>query len=370
MAGADTFIPDKIGGQDILIDDAPFVGTVEFIDGVVVFGPSVMFLLMSDALLPPIVEAYSLIFTILIALFGLSLLVIKPAYKTVSEWLKDIRQFKQRETEYDKHLETDGGRAITDYNITPDNDTRRLTGVEKVHPHKNAIQMNDGTIAGILEFSGSNLDMATGSVMNNVIQQYSSSIGSQLEHDIQFYLPMRQISMTGTKEVYTERANERDTSPFMTGYLADRVDWIEGVSQGSFVREQYVIVPVRRREIYSQSMPGKSSPLEQIGGQVLVDIKRGLLGDDTVQSKQEVVRKQFRELENRMDTIDGILSVGPGNSSRRVSSAKCIALLKEFWEGNEINDDEFDAMIREMPAVLGPNTEQYDDNEDNIQTDD
>lgn len=353
--GSDTFIPERLGGRDILIDDAPLVGTVEFIDGVVVFGPSIVFLLVSDSVLPSTLEPYSLLLSILIAAAGASLLVLKPKYKTVSEWIKDLKSFRQREKSKKKKLTTDGGEPITSHDVTPDDDTRGLTQVEKVHPHNNSIELADGTVLAIIEFSGSNLDMASGEMVANVVQQYSNAIGSQLQNEIQFYLPMRKVSMRNTAKLYSNRKGDPNNSPFMSAYLDDREDWLTGLSDGAFIREQYVVIPVSRREIYSKNTVSSSSPIESLpGGEIALDIKRGLLGSE-IQSKQEVKRKQFRELDSRVDTISGILAKGPGNSASQVSAAKCVALLKEFWEGDDVLDGEFESMIREMPAVLGPN---------------
>lgn len=355
-----TFIPESIGGQDVLFDDAPLIGTIEFFDGVIVFGPAILFLMIGDLFLPRALEPYTMTISIVIAAIGSIFLVVKPNYMTVKEWVQTWKDFRSREKDLQKNLTSEDGGPIESIDAVPDDDTRQLTKVEKVYPNRDIIELEDGTMIAVLEFTGSNLDMASQENVLSVVEQYSRAVSSQLQHDIQFYLPMRPISMESTIETYQEQKKNVGTeqtieNQFMDAYLDDRVNWVASLGESSFIREQYVIVPVSRAEVYRQKMAGQQSGLEKLpGGDILEDIRIGLTGDAAMESKQEMRRKQLRELENRAENIGGILSKGPGNSFRMVQSKKSIALLKEFWEGERMLADEMDALSSEYPFSVGP----------------
>lgn len=348
-----SFVPDDIGGRDVLFDDAPLIGTVEFVDGVIMFGPAILFLMMGDLVLPRILEPYIMFFSIFLAIIGGSMLIVKPSYLTVTEWMGHWRKFQSREKELQKELTKSNGQPFDSVEATPDDDTRRLTQVESVYPARDVIELTDGTMIQILEFTGSNLDMASQEIVLNTVDAYARSVSSQLQHDIQFYLPMRPISLKSTRDVYKEEKHNLNTAEnidehFLETYMDDRIQWLQGLGEGSFIHEQYVVVPVTRGEVYDKSLAGQQTGLQKLpAGDVLSDIKRGLTGQGQIQSKQELKRKQFRELENRVDTVGSTLAKGQGNSYSVISSAKMLALLKEFWEGEKILEDEMDAMVSE-----------------------
>lgn len=346
-----SFMPDSVGSQDILFENAPFIGTVEFTDGILISAPAFIFIFVGDLILPTFLEGYTLIISILIAVFGGSLLLVKPSYLSLSEWFNQIYKFQQREKKMNKNLTNAEGKPFDSYEAVPDNDTRRLTKVSRVYPERGAIELEDNSIISIIEFTGSNLDMASSEVTNSTVNQYAESVSSQLEYDIQFYLPMRPVSTKSTRKVYSDRMNSENfqvsskRGNFMSTYLDDRVDWLNGLGGSSFIREQYVIVRVDNRDIRNKSVGTSGNGIRELpGGDIIADIKEGFTGEARMESKQEIRRKKLRELENRTENIGGILAVGPGNSYSTVSSKKAVSLIKEFWEGEKISQDEMVSM--------------------------
>lgn len=357
-----TFIPESVGAKDILFENAPIVGTVDFFDGVLIFFPAFLFLMVGDLILPNFLESYIVIFSIIIALFGLLLLIMKPSYMTLYQWLTIWKDFRLKEKDYEKNYTDENGNPFDSITAVPDDDTRKLTMVERVYPERDVVELTDGTMLSIIEFSGSNLDMASQEQIIGTVNQYSQRISSQLQNDIQFYMPLRPVSTDGTALRYKEKAEEHTVNTtddrFLDMYLEDRVSWVEGLSRNSFIREQYVVVPIEKSEVTSMSMQTSNSGLAAIpGGELMVDILRGLQGKTAMDSTQELQRKQLRELSKRRDTVREILTVGPGNKSKFVNYKKSIGLIKEFWEGDKIISDEMDSLSNEYPFSV-PSKEQ------------
>lgn len=350
----DTFVPDSVGSKDILFENAPLVGTVEFFDGVLVLTPAFIFLMTGEWILPGFLENYTMIFAIVIAILGSMFLIIKPTYISLYSWLQGIWDYQTRERDLEKSMSDNNGKPYESYEAVPDDDTRKLTMVSRVFPERKAIELENGDIIAILEFSGSNLDMASMQMKMGTVDSYARSVSSSIQDDIQFYLPMRPVSLDASKTVYEDNLegmsysveNER----YMQQYLEDRISWLDSLGDSSFVREQYVVVKVTDNDVYNQDVSVGQSGLEKLpGGEVLRDIKEGFTGEARLQSNQEIRRKKLRELQNRVENIGSALAVGPGNDYKVASSRKSISLIKEFWEGEKILEDEMMAMGSEQP---------------------
>lgn len=355
-----TFIPESIGSKDILFENAPIIGTVEFFDGVIIFSPAFVFLMIGEYILPSFLEPYIIIFTILIAMVGSTLLIMKPKYMTLYQWFDILKNYQSREKEMEKNFTDENGQPFNSISIVPDDDTRKLTKVDKIYPERNVIELDDGTIVTILEFKGSNLDMASPEQVVSTVNQYSNRLSSQLQKKIQFYMPMRPISLESTAKLYEDEQEGRNMrtmdDKFMDMYREDRISWVRTLSQSSYVREQYVIIPVEEKEIINDGVSTNSSGLNAVpGGELFQDIIRGLMGKSVVESKQEIKRRQLREISKRRDSIGSTLNVGPGNEYNVVSHKKCIALIKEFWEGDKIQSDEMDALTNEHDVMISSN---------------
>lgn len=350
----DTFVPDSVGSKDILFENAPLVGTVEFFDGVLVLTPAFIFLMTGEWILPGFLENYTMMFAIVIAILGSMFLIIKPTYISLYSWLQGIWDYQTRERDLEKSMSDNNGKPYESYEAVPDDDTRKLTMVSRVFPERKAIELENGDIIAILEFSGSNLDMASMQMKMGTVDSYARSVSSSIQDDIQFYLPMRPVSLDASKTVYEDNLegmsysveNER----YMQQYLEDRISWLDSLGDSSFVREQYVVVKVTDNDVYNQDVSVGQSGLEKLpGGEVLRDIKEGFTGEARLQSNQEIRRKKLRELQNRVENIGSALAVGPGNDYKVASSRKSISLIKEFWEGEKILEDEMMAMGSEQP---------------------
>lgn len=367
----DDFMPDSVGSEDVLFENLPFVGTVEFIDGVLVFLPAFIFIFTGNLFLPPILENYTIGIAVIIGLMGSMTLIIKPNHMTLYNWLSTIRDFRMREKEHKKSMSDLDGKPFESYEAVPDNDTRKLTKVSKVFPTRDTIELDDGSMVAIIEFKGSNLDMAQYDLKLSVVNQYAKSVSSQIENDIQFYMPMRPVSVESTARRYEDRSSNRNMEPdttrdaFMNRYLEDRSNWVRSLGTESYIREQYVVISVNDLDVVNQSVGATKSTWEKLpGGELLRDIYKGATGGVDFQSESEIRRKKIRELNNRVSEVGSALAVGPGNSYQLVDIEKSVSLIKEFWEGNKILSDEMSSMESEYPVSVGP-TDGQDQEESN-----
>ena len=372
-------IPDNVGGTETLFDEAPLVGTVEFNDGLVAFGPAILILFISQNLLPQEYSIISLIAAGITALIGIAFLFIKPSYLTLSEWVRNIWDYRQRPKELEKHLATDGGKPIKSIDLTPDNDTRNVLGVKKLHPNHDAVERTDGTMVSAVQFTGANLDTSDPDQWQGSINQFANFANNELRNDVQLYLPMRRFDPTTHINMYRDRVGDPDITGnrMMERYIEDRQAWMATVGANSFIREYYAIVSVSRASVYDQAIneDGGLAALDSLpGGQFIKDFIVGLTGGaGTAMGKKELQARQLRELERRRDDIKQSMAIGSNNEGEVIDADDLGVLLKEFWEGTTLHEDEGKGYARSRPFVIGEYdkmmAQMADDEEDEFEPD-
>lgn len=361
-------IPKNVGGTDTLLDDAPLVGTVEFYDGFFAFGPGIITLIVSQNLLPPTYGTFSLILSGFVTLLGVSLLFVKPTYLSLSEWIKLLFDFRQRNKEYEKNIVTDGGVQITDIDLTPENDTRTLLNLKKIHPQHNAVEREDGVMVGAVKFTGANLDTSEPEEWDGMIAALANYYNNELRRPIQLYLPMRRFDPTEKVQMYDE-VGQSDTysdNPLFKRYIEDRKAWLATIGMSSFVREYYAIVSVSRLDIFEKSLEkegGVDSLSKLPGGELLEGLSSSVKGLGGMMSKREIKARQLRELERQLTDLSNGMAIGETNHGHVVDGDTLGVLLKEFWEGETISSDEREGFARNRPFVIGDyDTKQKDEN--------
>lgn len=341
----DSFIPENIGRDDILFENLPIVGRVDFMDGAIVLMPFFVFTIFIAPSLPGIIGTYSSVISLLVLLLSSMILIFKPNHQTISKWLRVKYDFEQRENEYEMDFSSE---PIESYEAVPDDDTRKLTKINKVFPNYNTVELNDGTYVSAIQFTGANLDMASSEQKQRVIQKYAQKVGT-LDKSIQFYMPMRPVDLKETKKLYEDQLDSKsygvNNVEFMEDYIKNRTDWLERQASNKYIREYYVIVRVEDRDIHRQgSSMSKSSWSGLPGGELIEDLSAGLKSDDKLQSEKEMRRRKLREISKRREDVGSLLSVGPQNSYSVVQSDKLVGLLHEFWNGKKVPDDELSGM--------------------------
>lgn len=363
-------IPDNLGGTDTIFDNAPIVGAVQASDGFVAFGPALFLLFVFENILPSSLSIIGFIISGFAAFVGVLALLIKPSYLTLGQWISDIRRFRNAPDTYRKALpngegadDTDG--SVDSIEINSNRDTREKIDLERIYPQYGAIERPDDTVVGIVRVRGLNLDSATQRTINQKIQQFDNLVNQNLKNDIQLYMPMRQFDPTKQIDMYEDRLEDSEifqNDPLLQEYISDRISFITAMSMGSYIRRFYVVCEVPRQEVITdEAQAGEMKrALEQVPprglwSQLYIAIKGGRL---TTLNDDELKTRQLEQLEERRNEISNLFSGHLGCKTETLDADSVGVLLKEFWEGVHVNEDEEDGFIRRSPFVKGETDKQ------------
>lgn len=356
----DRRIPESLGTTDTLLDNAPLVGTVEVTDGFVAFGPAMSAFIISNQVFPADYQWMGFVVGFIVALVGLVFLLGKPNYISLSEWLRNYIEYRKRPRTTHKALQTDGGYSTGSKPITNSPDTRNTTLIEQIYPEANAIERTDGAVVGMVELGGINLDTALKSRWEQASGTLANFFNTQIQYEIQFYLPMRKFDPSGQIQLYENRADSAvdEDNALLLEYLDDRRSWFYGLSYDSYIRECYVIVAVDKSDVLNEQMGVDSDSVfnfitETKCGELLSDAFVGLRGTHTISrlTGYEMKERQLQELNRRLNEINSSMGSGESMATEIISADKAGILLKEYWEGVDIPKLEGENLIREKPIV-------------------
>jgi hypothetical protein len=295
-----------------------------------------------------------------IGFLGIVLLLASPDYMSLSGWLGTYREFRNRPSEVEKTVATDGGIDSDGVSLSSEPDTREFTNLDEIYPREGTVLLEDGSMMGAVECGGLNLDTASGDKWSMYAEKFANWFNTQITYDIQLYMPMRRFDPTNQEALYLDRASDEDISgnPVLEEYVTDRATWMRATSSQSFIREFYVLVKVSKREVLSDEFDqgDLERNLNKVpGGEVMDDFIKGLQGTDTSSnlSMQEIKDRQIREVKRRQEEISGGLGLGGKNKVTPVDGDHLGVLLKEYWEGTTVREDEAENFVRKTPYVTG-----------------
>lgn len=358
-------IPDNLGGTDNFFDNAPLVGAVQMSDGAVAFGPSLFLLFLFENILPQQFAIVGFFFSGVAALVGAAALLAKPSYLTLGEWISDIRRFRNEPDVYRKALPNGEGGDDEDgdtesIQVNSDQDTRSKIDIERIYPEYGAVERPDESLVGIVRIRGLNLDAASQQQLGQKIQQFDDFINRQLQEDIQLYMPMRQFDPTKQVDMYEERLEDSrviQNDPLLQEYISDRISFVTAMSLGSYIRRFYLICEVPKHELITEEAQAaemkrvlEQFPLGQLWANLYVAIKGGNL---TMMNDREMKNRQLDRLEDRRGELASQIEGKLGCSTESLDADEVGVLLKEFWEGVHVNEDEKDGFVRRNPYVKG-----------------
>lgn len=298
-------------------------------------------------------------------LMGLLILFFTPDHLTSREWIESyIHYVKQPgEINLEQHNydmareespspETEG--EVGDI-FAVDTDTKDLTHVERVHRDAHAIERDDGTVVGAVKVDPANMALASNRLWEQMVDEFESYLDNVVDYKIQIYATTRRFPVEDYVQHYEQRLNDPDVKrrPILQELLADYLSWYPEYLnyQGTNQREYYIIVTVDRDEIYGidrdeKSMTEKLAELPGVGSffESFLDRKHEM-------SETGKLQEQLRELNSRCQSAErhGAQSM-TGVSARRVSGAELAVLLKEYWEGREMEMNA-EEMIRNGPVT-------------------
>lgn len=358
-------IPENLGGTDNFFDNAPLVGAVQLSDGVVAFGPSLFLLFLFENILPQSLAVVGFFFSGVVALVGAAALLAKPSYLTLGDWISDIRRFRNEPDVYRKALPNgeggdDEGGNTESIEVNSDQDTRSKIDIDRIYPKYGAIERPDESVVGIVRIRGLNLDAAAPEQLAGKVNQFDDFINQQLQEDIQLYMPMRQFDPTKQVDMYEDRLeNSRlvQNDPLLQEYISDRISFVTAMSLGSYIRRFYLVCEVPKHELITEEAQAaemkrvlEQFPLGSLLSAIYVTVKGSNL---SMMSDKEMKTRQLERLEERRDELASQIEGRLGCSTESLNADEAGVLLKEFWEGVHVNEDEQDGFVRKNPYVKG-----------------
>ena len=359
MLDVERRIPDSLGFTDTLIENAPLVGTIEFNDGIIAFGPSFFVFLVLSTILPPSLAFGSTVGFVITLGLGLLFLIARPDHLTMRDWITQYWEYRNRPKERHMKLQTDGGQPRTNNAIENSPDTRDITNVARIYPHADAVERTDGAMVGMVKVEGLNLDTALQQQWTNAANQLANFVNTQIDYPFQFYLPMRQFDPSDYVQSYVSRLETDDelSNDILEEYLEDRVSWMESISYQSYIRECYVVISVSKHDVLNSELNSENPVVNTIEknetGKMVSDIVKATTGNQysSTLSEDEIKDRQLKELHRRLREIQGGLSGGEHSQVSIVETNKLGVLLKEYWEGVSIPEMEADDFVRDQPLI-------------------
>lgn len=365
-------IPSNLGGTENFFDDVPFVGTVEFKDGLVVSAIIMFFLFLGDLIVPPEYGIIRIVLLAISAIISLVLLIAKPNYLTLYESLQQQWSFFRREKSYNKDI----SKSFKSVTTSEDNDTRELIGVDRVYPEYNVIEKHNGTMISMIELSGVDLNVtATRSDWRTYQQRFVNKLEGNIDDRIQIYMPMRQYDPSHQISAHETRLEDDKISEdnLLRNYVQDRIAFHKYYAEDGYYRKYYLIVKTDRDEVV-MSKDFEKSGIEKVASRFGGGIQKIFAGKKTKDiglSEREIEHKQLTEASEKAQKYAQLFDEGGGGSDGGqnagvLSGERAAIILKEFWEGDRITEDKQDGLIREKPFVMAPDHLQNTTNGDNL----
>lgn len=363
LADKERFIPKNLGGTDNLYDDLPLVGSVQVKDGFIALIPVVIGLYATPAI-PETFGQYRLILVGLGLSISASLLLAKPHYLTLSEWISVRRSYRKRPKEHTRNLD----QTIASVKTNEEPDTREQIGVEKIYPEYGVVEKPNGDMLTYIRMSGVNLDILAGKQeWEDRAYAFKDVLETHIQDDIQLYMPMRQYDPSEQISLFNNRLENPKIkeNPFMVNYLLDRMDFHQIIAEEGFYRRYYCVVRTKKTEVVSESdyrQTGIEAFLDNISPklkEIYVDAaqnSRGYLSND------EIIQKQLEIAVDKAGRVGSSFEGQVAGSTKVLGGNEVGVLLKEVWTGRTIGREEEQNFLREDPIIMGPESMQDRDN--------
>lgn len=362
-----SIIPDNIGGSENFYDDLPIVGTVEFMDGLLATIPVIGFMVLSGSLIPESQSQLRLIFIGMGASISMIALLVKPSYMSLNQFISLHREYRNRE----KNLEKDLSKSVETVKVNEDPDTRNTIGINRIYPEYNVVEREDGIMLSFIELSGVDLEvLGTQSEWYDHASDLMNVLNGNVDEDIQIFMPMRQYDPT----VQVSQIEERSTDPeimnddLLTWYSIDRINFHQAMAEEGFYRKFYVIIKTDRGEVMSENayqQTGVAAMLDNLPFDGLKEMYTAIRGAQFgYLSDREIENKQLNKANEKAASYSQLFSGKAGGQTRVLSGNEIGVLMKEFWEGRNIGEDQAENYLREQPYVMGPEELDRGDNND------
>lgn len=362
-------IPQNLAGTETILSEVPvlgrLVGDKSLKDVSIAMSPAAIGLVVFDLVAPPSFQQYGIFVAGFLAFLGVVVLLALPDYARISELLFDIRNYK-RDASYMRHRHSNSETAIDRPFYEADEKTQNLTHVKTIHGEKGALERRDGAMIGAVKIEPMNMVTANGRDWAQSVDAFSAFINNTLDFHVQIYAPTRNFDSDMFLEPYRQRLQDQQiqSNPILSQYIEHYVDVGEQIESDRYVREFYIVIPVPKGSV---ERGGADAGLDWGAVPVVGDFL-GVLSDTKNRGTEtEMEKRQFTELNERKTVIaQEMASTLEGCDAEEVSAGQMAILLKEFWEGRNLNHKEAESFYRSKPVIAG-GSDAAALNEQNIQ---
>lgn len=350
-------IPENVGGSQNFYEDLPIVGTVEFMDGLIATIPVIGFMVLSGSIIPEDQSQLRLVFIGLGTCISVIALLAKPNYLTLNEFIQLHREYRSKDKEFDKDL----SKTVETVKVNEDPDTRNKIGINKIYPNYNVVEREDGRMLSFIELSGVDLEiLGTQAEWDDHAAALMHTLNGNVDEDIQIFMPMRQYDPTAQVAQIEERSNDAEiaSDDLLTWYSIDRINFHQAMAEEGFYRKFYIIIRTDESEVLSESsyqQTGMVALLDNIPIPGLKEVYTGIMNKQFgLLSDREVQNKQLTKANEKASSYAQLFSGKSGGRTRILSGNEIGVLLKEYWEGTSIGEDQAEEYLRTQPYVMGP----------------
>ncbi len=278
--------------------------------------------------------------------FGVLLVFITPNHLEPTEWLGSMTHYfgrpkKVPHLSLTDELAREQKDSITETKIYELNErTQEITWVEKIHRNVDAVERIDGAFVGAIKVESANMALASDQSWQRMIDEWQSYLDHTLEYPVQIYATSKQFPVDDYIGHYQGRINDSDIQnrPILQELLRDFMSWYPQYLsyQGTRQKEYYLLFTVKRDEVIGSDMEQQTVTEQLMELPVIGDKIESIAGGSNEESTA-VEAKMLAELDRRIREArnQGIRPL-PGCSSRRISGFELSILLKEYWQGREI----------------------------------
>ena len=342
--------------DEVLLRNAPFAGDVSILDAFVGFGPAFVTLFLGQQIVPE--DARFILFGVcaFLAFIGFLGLVVAPDHTPLGTYASRYWHHQRRppEVRYRRKTEQDIlDRGLIEY----DERTQELSHVEKIYPQYDVIELDDGRIVGAVEVFAGNLDTADAERQQSIVRSVRDFFNNSLDFPITFYITTHGFEPESMLRDYRERLEDdvARNNAIIQYYINHHIRWVGTRMGGQPMREYYVLVPVTEREVY-ESLGGEETVGNSLNELPIVGALVGKSDEEEYSlSPDELKLRQISLVDERIGSLEGnfVSSIGEEADSQRVEAGHFAALLKEYWEGEQVDRDDFAEKVGMSPVTIG-----------------
>ncbi|WP_054582726.1 hypothetical protein [Halolamina pelagica] len=294
--------------------------------------------------------------------FGAALIYVTPAHLNAWTWTTDVfRYVKRPAITFSAAEDADSTRnegGVANYTpFTPDERTQDLTNIERAWPGGGAVQRADGTMEAFIEVEPANMDFAMADGWAQLQAAGAEFANKELDAKLKFHATTRSFPVEQLTETIDERLDDEDveSNPIFRELLEEYRETrpTEMREQGIQQLQYYIGVEVSPLDVYDRYRE-EATPVEKLTQLPVV----GILFTPFVTRRADFTAverraRMFEELDSRVtDVRAGFIQQAAGWSARRLSTVELFVLNMAFWNGQEYEYGDAEAVVREQP-VLG-----------------